>query len=356
MTTDLRGRIAKVAAACLLMLSMVLPAYAAPSDEAILARTPPKLLSAFGFFDDLAAQAPAAGVLPFDLNTPLFSDGALKRRFVYVPKGKAAAYHDSEAFEFPVGAALIKTFAFPADYRQPDRDVRLIETRVMLRQESGWQAWAYQWNEEQTDAVLRIAGAKAEIATVRADGSPLAFTYSIPNKNQCKACHAMGGELVPLGPKARNLNRTFSYADGERNQLERWTEAGILQAGQGAAGAPSVPDWRDASADLEARARAWLDVNCAHCHRREGPASNSGLFLTFLETQPAALGIGKRPVAAGKGSGGREFDVKPGDPDGSILLYRVESIEPGVMMPELGRHLPDPEAVKLLRDWIAQLR
>ncbi len=126
-----------------------------------------------------------------------------------------------------------------------------------------------------------------------------------------------------------------------------------MLSGPPAAGeAPRVPDWRDAAAPVEARARAWLDVNCAHCHRREGPASNSGLFLTYGEAEPVALGIHKRPVAAGKGTGGREFDIKPGDPDGSILLYRTESTEPGVMMPELGRHLADPEAVALLREWI----
>ncbi len=132
--------------------------------------------------------------MPFRLNTPLFSDGALKRRFVYLPAGKAATYDATEAFDFPVGAALIKTFAFPADFRKPDKDVRLIETRVLLRQEAGWQAWAYLWNEEQTDATLKIAGAKVDIKTIDEAGTPLAFTYSVPNKNQCKGCHAFNGE------------------------------------------------------------------------------------------------------------------------------------------------------------------
>lgn len=328
---------------------------AAPNDAAIIKRSPPKLLSDFGFFAQPGTQKPASGVVPFELSTPLFSDGALKQRFVYVPEGKSVQYHDTEAFEFPVGSALIKTFSFPADYRRPQENVRLIETRVLLRQETGWQAWAYQWNAEQTDAELKIVGAKAKISTVAADGTPLNFEYSIPNKNQCKACHSVEGELVPLGPKARNLNRPHTYERGSANQLSHWTELGFLQGSPSAADAPSVPDWRDVSAELNLRARAWLDVNCAHCHRREGPASNSGLFLTYGETTPSALGIGKRPVAAGKGTGGRPVDIQPGDPDGSILLYRVESTEPGVMMPELGRHLPDPDAVALLREWIAQM-
>lgn len=337
------------------LLNLGGPVHAAPSDAAILTRTPPKQLSEFGFFEDLRAQKPSVGVLPFDLNTTLFSDGALKRRFVYVPKGKSAAYNPDEAFEFPVGAALIKTFAFPADYRAPDKDVRLIETRVLLRQEQGWQAWAYVWNAGQTDAELKIAGAKAEISAIDQSGQPLAFTYSIPNKNQCKACHSISGELVPLGPKARNFNRDLAYDDGHANQLDRWTAAGFLSGAPPATAAPWVLDWRESGGPIDARARAWLDVNCAHCHRREGPASNSGLFLTYAETDPVALGINKRPVAAGKGTGGRAFDIVPGDPDGSILLYRVESVEPGIMMPELGRHLADPGAVALLREWIAGL-
>lgn len=349
------GRAARTMLALLIILSAWSPAGAAPSDTAILAKTPPKLLSGFGFFDELAAQKPAAGVIPFSLNTPLFSDGALKQRFVYVPAGKAARYDASEAFDFPVGAALIKTFAFPADFRKPAEAVRLIETRVLLRQEGGWQAWAYLWNAEQTDATLKITGAKVDVSTVAATGAPLTFTYSVPNKNQCKACHAFNGEIVPLGPKARNLNGDFAYAMGKANQLAQWSETGLLAGAPAADTAPRAPDWRDASAPLDARARAWLDVNCAHCHRSEGPASNSGLFLTFGEEDPVKIGIGKRPVAAGKGSGGRDFDIKAGDPDGSILLHRVESIEPGVMMPELGRHLADPDAVALLRDWIAAM-
>lgn len=345
-----------VRATLAVLMALGADAQAAPSDAAILAKAPPKLLSEFGFFDDPRAQKPAEGVTPFDLATPLFSDGALKRRFVYVPEGKTAAYIADEAFEFPVGAALIKTFAFPADFRAPDKDIRLVETRVLLRHEDGWQAWAYVWNADQSDAELKIAGAKVDVATVDQQGAALAFTYSVPNKNQCKACHSVSDELVPLGPKARNLNHEFPYADGPENQLAHWSRIGLLSGAPGADTVPRSPDWRDAAQPIDARARTWLDVNCAHCHRREGPASNSGLFLTYGEPTGPALGIGKRPVAAGKGSGGRAFDIAPGEPDQSILLYRVESVEPGVMMPELGRHLADPDGVALLREWISSLK
>lgn len=342
--------------AFLTLLVMSATAQAAPNEAAILAKTPPKLLSEFGLFDDLQAQKPTAGVTPFDLSTPLFSDGALKHRFVYLPAEKPATYVVDEAFQFPVGAVLIKTFAFPADFRAPDKDMRLIETRLLIHQESGWQAWAYVWNADQTDAELKIIGAKADIAVTDKSGAPLNFTYAVPNKNQCKACHSVNGELVPLGPKARNLNRELDYGNGLENQLAHWSASGMLQGAPAATDIQSVPHWLDAAQPLDGRARVWLDVNCAHCHRREGPASNSGLFLTYNEPAGPAIGIGKRPVAAGKGSGGREFDIAPGEPDNSILLFRVESTEPGVLMPELGRHVADPDAVALLRDWIASLR
>ncbi|TKT75503.1 hypothetical protein XW59_019705 [Aquamicrobium sp. LC103] len=342
-------------AALFLLLAACLPARAVSAD-AVLADRPPKLLSEFGFFDDMRTQKPAAGVVPFAPHTALFSDGALKYRFVHVPEGKAATFVADEAFEFPAGSALVKTFAFPSDYRAPGKDVRLIETRVMLRHEDGWHAWAYLWNEEQTDAELKIAGARVDISTIDEEGEPLAFSYSVPNKNQCKGCHAFSGEIVPLGPKARNLNFDFDYPGGTRNQLEHWKEAGILEGLPDPSTVAFVPDWQDEGADIDARARAWLDVNCAHCHRREGPASNSGLFLTWGEKSATALGIRKRPVAAGRGSGGRQFDIKPGDPDGSILNYRVESTEPGIMMPELGRGLEDRKAAEMLRQWVSQLR
>jgi len=340
-------------------LALLLAASAAARAEhhaAILAEKPPRLLSEFGFFSGPGIGKPAADVVAYDLVTPLFSDHALKFRHVHVPPGAAANYHASEAFDFPVGSALIKTFAFPADFRAPDKDVRLVETRVLLRQEKGWQAWAYVWNEAQTDAELKIAGKRTDISFIDEAGAPVTFSYAVPSKNQCKGCHAVDGELTPIGPKARNLNRDLDYAGGRANQLAWWSARGMLSGLPDMKAVPQAADWLDETASVDARARAWLDVNCAHCHRAEGPASNSGLFLTHGEKSRVALGIGKRPVAAGRGAGLNEFDIVPGEPDKSILLSRVESIEAGVMMPELGRALPDKRAVELLRQWILSLR
>ncbi|MBC7102839.1 MAG: hypothetical protein H5U13_06390 [Parvibaculum sp.] len=211
-----------------------------------------------------------------------------------------AAYDAHESFAFPVGSALIKTFAHPAADRPGG--LKLVETRVLLHHEKGWQAWAYVWNDEQTDAELKIAGAKIPMTVETPEGGVEDFIYAVPNKNQCKRCHAIGGEVAPIGPKARNLNHVFAYPEGPQNQLMRWANAGFLAGLPDLASVSSVPDWLDENAPLGARARAWLDINCAHCHRAEGPASNSGLSLARDEHDPVALGIGKRPVAAGRGA------------------------------------------------------
>ncbi len=206
------------------------------------------------------------------------------------------------------------------------------------------------------DAELKVAGKRLPVEFIDENGAKVSFSYAVPNKNQCKGCHSINGEVVPIGPKARNLNRASPVEGEAGNQLEGWQAAGILEGLPDLSNVETAAAVADESLPVDARARTWLDVNCAHCHRREGPASNSGLFLTAGETDPVALGIGKRPVAAGRGAGDNEFDIVAGHPDQSILLSRVESVEPGVMMPELGRALEDRQAVRLLADWIAQMR
>ncbi|HSO46832.1 MAG TPA: hypothetical protein VLQ68_02770, partial [Rhizobiaceae bacterium] len=270
-----------VIAICLLLAK----AAAAQEFPAILAGEPPKLLSEFGFFGPKGVTDPAPGIRPYELVTPLFSDKALKFRHVHVPQGSSAIYSQSEAFEFPVGSALVKTFAYPADFREPDQNVRLVETRVLLRQSQGWQALAYVWNEAQTDAQLKVAGKRLPVEFIDENGAKVSFSYAVPNKNQCKGCHSINGEVVPIGPKARNLNRASPVLGEAGNQLEAWQATGFLEGLPELSTVETAAGMADESLPVDARARTWLDVNCAHCHRREGPASNSGLFLTAGESE-----------------------------------------------------------------------
>ena len=114
--------------------------------------------------------------------------------------------------------------------------------------------------------------------------------------------------------------------------------------------------WNDPhSGTLDQRARAWLEINCAHCHNPIGPARNSGLDLRVAQIEPRKFGIYKTAVAAGRGSGGFDFDIVPGHPDDSIIMFRLKSTDAGIMMPELGKRMIHTEGVELVREWIAAM-
>ena len=317
------------------------------------------------------------GVVPYDLNTPLFSDYAHKLRTIWMPEGTTARYDAEASFDFPVGTIISKTFYYPlpggagwdgksvartgtGDVLQGESldlsRVRLIETRLLVRREQGWVAMPYVWNQEQTEATLRRAGALVPLELVDPAGRRQAIDYQVPDQNQCASCHATDNKtraLHPIGPKARNLNRDFAYAAGNENQLQRLVRAGYLGGAPEPHAAPRAADWQDRSrATLEDRARAYLDVNCGHCHSPTGPAITSGMWLDSATSDRLKLGFCKQPVAAGKGTGNRLYDMAPGHADQSVLVFRMDSDDPSVMMPELGRSVVHHEGVRLIADWI----
>ncbi|WP_426166922.1 SO2930 family diheme c-type cytochrome [Sandarakinorhabdus sp. DWP1-3-1] len=345
----------RVAILAALLLIGAAPArqVARPVDAArLLADEAAPLLSAYRLFADTAGRVPAPGVMRYTLNTPLFSDYAEKFRYVWMPAGTRATYAAKGVLEFPVGTTIVKSFAYPADFRAPDKDVRIIETRLLVRRADGWVPLSYVWNAAQTEAVLKRAGVRVPVAYIDAAGAPKQLDYAVPNINQCKQCHQQDGAAVPIGPTASNLNGGL---DGHgANQLATWAATGKLTGPP--ANPPKLARWDDTAAPVADRARAYLDVNCGHCHSPKGFASNSGLYLQHDEPDPAHQGIGKRPVAAGRGSGGLLFAIAPGQPEASILLHRMESSEPGVMMPQFGRTVSHAEGVALVRAYIAGLK
>lgn len=317
-------------------------------------------LSTYALFDDVARQEPAEGVLPFAVSTPLFADRAGKDRFIVLPGGAAMAWRDREAFELPVGSVLVKTFRFPRDARDASRSNQLIETRLLVRRAKGWEGAAYVYDRN-GEGKLAIEGAEVPVDWIDEAGVAQHQQYLVPNKNQCKNCHEEAeGTLTPLGPKARHLNRPGEPHGGDdgviANQLQHWVDTGVLT------GAPPAAQWPRAvvahdpsSGTLDERARAWLDISCAHCHNPKGAARTSGLDLS-LTAQPEALGVCKPPVATGRGSAGRQFDIVPGKPDESIIMARLESVEPEIKMPELGRTLVDVQGTALIREWVSAMR
>jgi len=323
------------------------------------------------------------GVVPYDLNTPLFTDYAHKLRTIWMPKGTSAKYEPVDTLDFPVGTVISKTFYYPraADGKFGDvmrnddytRDfagqgldlahVHLIETRILVHRKDGWAAIPYVWNDAQTEATLARTGAVLPltlVTTTAEAGVPARedFNYVVPDESQCASCHAqdwIDRKVHPIGPKARHINKDYLYADGEHNQLEHLAEVGYLSGLPALDKVARDANWADPKAPLDARARAYLDINCGHCHNPNGAANTTGLSLIYGTAEDHHLGICKPPTAAGQGTGDHFFDIVPGKPDDSIIPFRLSSTEPGTMMPEIGRSTMHHEGVALIKAWIAAL-
>lgn len=340
-----------------------------------ITQPPAEKLSAYKLF----AWDPAKGftfndrVVPYDLNTALFSDYALKQRAIYVPPGQSATFEGEAAFDFPVGSVIVKNFYFPSDFRTPAANLKLIETRLMVRHPDGWHPLPYIWDAAQRDATFSPAGEVRNISFTDAAGTAQTAHYLIPQRNQCESCHAtQDGEGAPLemvliGVKARHLNRAYDYGGsvGSVNQIERLTAAGMLSGAPPTAEIPPAYDFRPieangsaalAGAELETAARSYLDINCAHCHNPKGvQGQTSQLFLNHDNTDELRLGKCKRPGSAGSGNGGFVYDIVPGDPDHSILYFRAHTTLVGAMMPLLGRSLVHTRGTELVHQWIAAM-
>lgn len=359
----------------LLLIGLALAACAPrPLEPRFIADGAPETLADWGMVGVRDGRLTLAeGVQPYELNTPLFTDYAGKLRTVWMPKGQPANWTPDAALDFPVGAVVTKTFFYP---KGPDgavtpgddmtlgktgegldlSKVRLVETRILVRRASGWVAFPYVWNDAQTQATLKRTGQPIPMTLTRS-GRRDAFVYQVPNVNQCAGCHGVDHAtkaLQPIGLKSRHLDREVTLAGARFNQLDRLTSLGYLR-GLPAKGRVRAADWRDETASLDSRARAWLDINCGHCHSPKGPADTSGLYLDAAAPAGPSLGLCKPPVAAGQGTGGFSHGIEPGRPDESILIFRTASTDPGAMMPELGRALTHDEGVSLLRRWIAAM-
>lgn len=298
---------------------------------------------------------PNKRVLPYDLNATLFTDYAHKARFVFIPEGVSVPYQEEDALNLPVGSCYIKNFYYPLDFRDEKKGRKIIETRLLIHREDGWDALPYIWNDAQTEATLEVAGDIKNVNWINEQGSKNEIDYLIPSKNQCKSCHWNNSTagISPIGPKVRNLNRDFTYAGSTENQITKWTAIGFLKGTPtDGSSLPKIVDYNNTKEDLNERARAYLEINCAHCHKPTGPAYTSGLFLNYENNNPEHLGICKSPVAAGKGTGGLLADIVPGYHDLSILSYRMTSNDAGVKMPELGRSTIHKEGLALINEWI----
>lgn len=310
-------------------------------------------LADYGFFTgEMKALNPADGVRHYEIVTPLFSDYTLKDRFIVLPAGKQIKYVAKGVLDFPDSTIIIKNFA----YQNKAGQKIMIETRLLVKdpQDHRWKVMDYLWNKEQTAAKKHIIGAVVPISLVDNKGNEVTTAYQVPNVNDCKRCHNNNNQLEPIGPKARNLN--YVVRGQTRNQLAEWAAQGMLSGMPPPDSIEALPDWQDEKKyTLNQRARAYLDVNCAHCHNAGGDASNTGLFLEYEQKDRYHIGIMKEPVSAGGGAGGLNYDIIPGDPAHSIFVYRMNSAAPNIAMPELARSVIHQEGVALITQWIRQL-
>ena len=356
-------------------------------------------LGQYGLFkraNDPLGGSEWAGAVPYELNSTLFTDYASKYRVIYLPPGagntvQRAKYQDSRqgitaTLDLPVGTVIAKSFSFRTeDAVGKLLSEKVVETRLLIKRETSagvnWVGLPYVWQHDgagnPVKAVLALAGSTQSVSWDYLDPNPnvkvngqrarykgASATYASPAALNCITCH--GGDdreagSAPIGPKARNLDRGRNADGSGENQLAWMVRSNFLDE------VPSTHDkalakWdvpgssgetAGSAMDVHLRVRGYLEINCMHCHNPNGGGSNSGLFLDSFRTVDKRYGICKKPVAAGRGSGGLKHDIVVGQAGASILNFRVSSAEAGIRMPPIARSVVHTEAANLIGDWVA---
>ncbi len=321
---------------------------------------PPPFLSQTGAFDDLAALDAHDGGVPFE---PLsfWSDGARKRRFVFVPNDgtrdepdEQVGFSETGNWSFPLGTVFMKHFELPLFEAQPDVTTRL-ETRFLVHGEDGWYGVTYRWNATQTDARLLETSETADYTIATEGGGSRVQTWTFPSRSECITCHNpnVGG---PAGPRTAQLNRPFVYPPNGvlDNQLRSWNHVGLFSPPLVESQIPALVAAKridEASASLELRARSYLDTNCSYCHR-PGPG-NPADFDARLVTPLAQQGLVWGAVSNAFGIPD-PYLVKPGVPSSSLVYHRAGSLG-AAGMPPLAKSLVDDDGVALLAEWIERI-
>jgi uncharacterized repeat protein (TIGR03806 family) len=352
--------------------------------------------------DEDPTSRPNGDGVPYALNSKLFTDYAAKYRVVFLPPGEKAIYKSAAvdgpnaAIQFPVGTVIAKTFSFPDQTAGVEIPV---ETRLLIKRRGSngqvrWDGLPYVW-ETGTDgkrvARLSLGGGQKSVKWDYNDADSGALHkgatagYQIPHANQCITCHANDDAeagSAPIGPKVRHLNRVYksdspmesAQADHPvslSNQIDYWCRNGLLSGcptdlglndKQIATKLERVPVFNipgdsgkaaGSKEDVEARVRAYLEINCQHCHNPRGAASNTGLYLDTLRKVDTNYGICKGVTAAGgEGTGGRDYDIHPANAGNSVIPFRMGTNDVTARMPPIARSVTHDEAVALVEQWI----
>lgn len=319
--------------------------------------TLPAHLSDVGAFTDTRALTPAAGLIPYGVQNPLWSDGAYKRRWAVVPSTAKVGFATNGAWKYPEGTVFVKHFELALDERHPEQR-RRIETRFLVAAPAGdYYGVTYRWNADQTDAEPLLEAQTETINVTQADGSVRQQKYFYPGPSDCLVCHNSHAGRV-LGARTAQLNGPFLYEKTGRysNQLQTWSALGILDKTldhQTIASCPSLANVADETRSIEDRVRSYWDANCSMCHGVDPDirATWDARYQTPLTQQKVVYGTLNGEVTFPSGS----YVVVPGSLERSVLWQRDRSIDLDVRMPPLGRNRTDSQYIQLLERWILSL-
>ncbi|HEX3836756.1 MAG TPA: chitobiase/beta-hexosaminidase C-terminal domain-containing protein [Steroidobacteraceae bacterium] len=337
----------------------------APAAYGIASRVPPKaylnmpssahgripaLLSQTGVFTDVRAMTPAAGLIPYDLIVPFWSDGAAKVRYLALPKGQKIGFTPDGDWTFPAGTVFVKTFELPTDEAKPQIKRRL-ETRLIVRDgKGGVYGVDYKWRPDNSDADLLTSSLVENVAIRRRDGSTREQPWYYPSRENCITCHNAHTSGT-LGLKTRQLNRSFTYPSGiSDNELRTFNHLHLLDTSLSDAQLQALPKLAalsDTSLSIEDRARSYLDANCGHCHR---PGGTVAYFDARYSTPLAKQELIDGPILINEGID-RPHVIAPHDIWRSIAYMRINT-NGDIRMPPLARETIDAQGVQVLRDWI----
>lgn len=263
----------------------------------------------------------------YDLNTRLFSDYAHKQRIIALPEGTSMAYDGDGLPIFPDNTVIAKTFYFNIDDRDLSLGKTIIETRVLIKLNGLWETSDYKWNSEQTDAVLDLEGSTLPVTWIDIEGNSNSSTFQIPSNTDCFTCHSNNENIIPIGPKLRSMNFEINGV----NQLEQFIANQTLTGLSNSASVRSLANWQDTSLPLETRVRAYMDINCAHCHIPGGSCADQSTLNLALETPLEESNI----------------------PEQSVLIdYRVSFYLDGISMPYIGTTMRHVEGLDLIQEYM----
>ncbi len=315
----------------------------------------PERLSRVGLFEDLAALRPLAELQPYDVQSPLWSDGAYKARWMGLPAGSVIRFAEDGAWQFPEGTVFVKHFEMALDERTPTERRRL-ETRLLVAARGGrYYGITYKWNDAGTDAVPIFESEEETLDVTGPDGVTRQQVYFYPGPSDCLLCHNSEAGYV-LGVRTAQLNGARPGAAPASSQLIDWSARGLLDTSIDAARAGTLPRLSalsDAERPVEERVRSYWDSNCSMCHGSVGSIRSTwdARYSTPLESQGILFGVlsGEAELPAGS------FVATPNDTEHSALWQRANTNDPALRMPPLGRRRVDAEYLRLLEQWLASL-